>query len=85
MFVHFLGARIATLGENLETESLEVRNALNRASFDASNPAVMFYLTKMNKTLSEMAFVRTEILLAGERRLRRTMWVFDPGFKMNII
>ena len=70
---HRLGSKLAALGEKLEQESRDLNLGLANADFNAAHVAVQGKLESLGKTLNEILFVRTELILAGERRQRRTM------------
>lgn len=70
---YFLTNKVATLGDKIRQETTELNYALSRADFDATKAEPHFLLKNLSESLNELSFVRTELLLAAERKKRRTM------------
>ena len=69
----FLSNKANSVGRALESETAALSRSLAAADFDSSKRGPQKCLLEMSKSLNELAFVRTELLLAGERKARRTM------------
>ena len=68
-----LSRKLANLATQLEKEARELSESLARADFNANHVDPKKKLKDFSKVLDEVAFIRTELILAGERRKRRTM------------
>lgn len=72
-FNYLLASKAVSLGEQLEDETKALSLSLSKVNFDATPQEVQTKLSAMSKALNELMFIRTELLLAGERKTRRTM------------
>ena len=72
-FNSILTMKVSSLGGKIQDEANELTRALYRANLDPALPEPQIKLRSISKSLSELTFVRTELLLAAERKKRRTL------------
>ena len=74
-FTGILSRKLSNLGIRAEREARELSESIARSNFDVNSSEPQTKLRNFSKVLNELEFVRTELILAGERRQRRTMYV----------